>query len=171
MQASGWAALCAYMGAVWGRQVSEAERSAGWKLMGGLPDEAVENAVTLLAEEGRDRLPPMSVILKTSRDLTQALAASHTPALPASDVLTDQEHQAVLIGLRARETPEQRRRADRVVAGTRDLPMKVRLRLARELLMDAAKVDASTWDDLYETATSREFKHHPNLFRGVDIHA
>jgi hypothetical protein len=96
MQSQTWAALCAFMASVWHRQLGEAEQAAGMKLLGALPDEAVEKAVELLAESGREGMPSWSLLHKTAIDLR----ASSQLALADADLIRE-------------PTPEERERFQR----------------------------------------------------------
>ena len=147
MKASNWQALCAYMQSVWGRTLSEAQKAAGWQLLHGLPDEAVEGAILAIAEDGREQMPTWPVVLKTARQLAERMRDT-VPALPAGDTLSDTEHQAAMLLLRTRETPEQRRRADRVTQESRGLPMLYRLRIARDTLAGEGGqiAESQLWD-------------------------
>jgi len=69
MRPQTWAALCAFMASCWHRPIDPIEQAAGLKLLGALPDEAVENAVSLLAESGRESMPSWSVLYKAASDL------------------------------------------------------------------------------------------------------
>jgi hypothetical protein len=122
-----------------------------------LPDVAVENSVTQIAEEGGDRMPAWSVVLKTARSIADHLREA-MPALPASDTLSDDEHRHAMFMLRARETPEQRRRADRMTSETKDLPMPRRIVLAGELLggKGIGQLAAALWDRLFDERLAAE---------------
>lgn len=152
MERASYDGICAYMGGVWGRELSNVARAAGWKLLHALPDSAVEKAVDAIATDGREHLPPWPIVYKAASAIAQA-ERELLPALPASDVLTDVEHTGVMLQLRAKETLEQRRRADRMTKETRTLPMKVRLKLAKDLLTgDASQQPPATWDALFDEA-------------------
>jgi hypothetical protein len=155
--------LTAYMQSAWGRELTYAQKAAGWKILGGLPDEAVEGAVSAIIDDGTDRMPPWPVILKATRSIADAMR-ERLPQLPAGDSLTDQEHQASVIRLRAKQSPEQRRRANRVIAETGPLPMTVRLRLAAELLAPAVPIQGAVeFNRLFDAALDRELKIHAPL--------
>lgn len=157
MDRSNWDALVAYMQAVWSRELSPVQRAAGWKLLAGLSNEAVEGAIAAIAEEGADRMPVWPLVLKTARSLEERIRDHQQPQLPAHDSLSDSEHEHVLRMLRARQTPEQRRRADRMAGETRMLPMKRRIAMAGELLMLRERdVDAGSWDALFEQRLGQE---------------
>jgi hypothetical protein len=151
MELSNWHELCAYMSSLWGREMTHAQKAAGFKLLGPLPNSAVENALVNIAEEGGDRIPPWPVLYKAARSIAEA-ERERMPALPQGDTLTDVEHQGVMILLRAKQTPEQRRRADRMMSETKGLPMKVQLKLAGELLRIGTRVDPPSWDRLFDEA-------------------
>jgi hypothetical protein len=137
------------MGGIWGRELSNVQRAAGWKMLHLIADIAVEKAVDAIATDGREMLPPWPMVYKAAVAIASA-ERDLRPALPAGDALSDQEHAAAMIRLRAKETPEQRRRADRMTRETKGLPMMARLVLAKELLVDYAKVDASSWDRVFD---------------------
>lgn len=159
MDRSNWDALCAYMQSVWGRELTAGQRVAGWKLMKNLPNEAVEGAVTAIADDGQERMPVWPLVLKTARAIADQMHARAERQLPASDSLSDEEHQHVMRQLRARQTPEQRRRADRMTGETKHLPMKRRIRMAGDLLMmREGEVDAGSWDRLFEQRLAQELE-------------
>lgn len=140
-----------YVSAVWGRELSKLQQAGGWKLLHELDHEDVEQAVTAIAERGDEHIPSWSLVLKTARSSADA-RRQHLPALPASDSLSDQEHRGVMIELRARESDEQRRRADRMTGETKHLAMKLRIKLASELLATPAfsQLPAVAWDKTFD---------------------
>lgn len=156
MQKSNWQALCAYMESLWHRQLTMLQTQAGWNLLKDLPDEAVEGAVVAIAESGRETMPPWPLVYKTGLALAEAIRAKELPQLPGGDSLTDLEHDAAMVRLRAKETPEQRRRADRMTSETKSLPMGVRIAFAGEMLQTYAKVDASSWDRVFDERLAAE---------------
>ena len=150
MKQAGFWELCAFMASIWGRELTPAQKAAGFKLVADMPDAAVENAVVKIAEEGADRMPPWSVVYRVAYGLAHAMR-DEFPALPAGDSLSDNEHTAVMIGLRARETDEQRRRADRMTSETKGLTMSKRLKLASELLIPPlARAEPKVWDQIFD---------------------
>lgn len=158
--------LAAYMQSAWGRELTFAQKEAGWKILAGLTNEAVEGAISTLIDDGGDRLPAWPVILKASRSLGDS-RRDRMPALPARDSLSDEEHQAAMIRLRAKQTAEQRRRADRMTSETKGLPMPTRLRLAGELLQLGSRSDAGSWARLFDQALEREEKLLPQAAGSV----
>jgi len=171
MDRSNWAALCAYTSSVWGRPMSEGQKAAGWKLLAGFPNEAVEGAITVIAESGREQMPPWSMVYKAAESLAHAMRDLQ-PQLPAGDSLSDAEHEAAMIRLRAKQPPEQRRRASHVTRETKGLSMQARLRVAQELLTGAnGRLQPLLWDRLAEEVLAREFQLvQPLLSQGRSIH-
>lgn len=153
MKQSRWIELCAYMASMWGRELTQSQKAAGYKMLGGLSDESVEGGVLQIAESGRETLPPIPLIFKHAQAFQQQ-ESERLPQLPAGDSLTDLEHEAVMIMLKAKQTPEQRRRAERVKSETKGLPMRVRLALAGELLMNYSKIDARAFDLVFDERVS-----------------
>lgn len=151
MKQSTYIEICAFMASIWGREVSKPQQAAGWKLLNALSDEAVGSAITMIAEEGEQHMPSWARVLKTARSIDEA-QRQHLPALPAGDSLSDQEHRGVMIELRARESEEQRRRADRMTGETKHLAMKLRIKLASELLATPAfsQLPAAAWDKTFD---------------------
>ena len=73
MDDSNWRALCAYASSVWGRPLTDGQRAAGWHLLHGFPNQAVEGAITVIAESGRENLPPWPLVYKTAESLASAM--------------------------------------------------------------------------------------------------
>jgi len=158
MERANFDGVCAYIAGVWGRELSNLQRAAGWKLLHGLPNPAVEAAIDAIATGGREQIPPWSLIYKAAEAIAVA-ERDLLPALPAGDGLSDAEHSASMIRLRAKQSPEQRRRADRVTSETKGLPMGARLRIAQELLTQGnSRVAPQMWDALLDEALAREFQ-------------
>lgn len=147
--------LCAYMASLWGRELSNLQRAGGWKMLHNLPNEAVEGAVVAISEGGRETMPPWPLVFKTAQTLADAIR-DRMPALPQGDTLSPEQHAAAMIALRAKQTPEQRRRADRVTSETKFLDMSVRLAIAKELLVTYARVDAASWNRVFDERVKAE---------------
>lgn len=167
--------VCAYMAGIWGREISKVQRAAGLKLGAKLPEEAVYKAIDAIANDttnDRDYMPPWPTVFKAARLIADAEREA-LPQLPASDALSGTEHTGVMLELRAMETPEQRRRADRMTKETRGIPMSARLVLAGKLLRGdggAAKLPPATWDALFDDALEAALKEHqPLLPREVRV--
>jgi hypothetical protein len=71
--------------------------------------------------------------------------------------LTPEEHSASMIKLRALETEEQRRRADRVSYETKGLATGRRFKIASEVLLPpTSAVPPDSWDVAFETRLQDE---------------
>ncbi len=70
--------------------------------------------------------------------------------------LTAFEHQTAMRDLRAKETPEQLRRAERMVSETRGFKMPVRVKLASEFLVAPySGLTPEAWNKAFERALHR----------------
>lgn len=161
--------LLAYMGSVWDRIPTHAMRGAGWKLLKGLPDEAVEGAVVAIAEEGREKFPSWSIVYKAAQVLSDSMR-DRTPALPAGDTMTDQEHRGAMVGLKAGNKPESARRVARCEE-IKQLPQDRWLPLLRTLRTGVnERLPGAKWDEVFDEVMATEFKLRPPVAAGPSIH-
>lgn len=157
MKRSSWDGVCLYLEGVFDRTLTNKQREVGWNMHKELGDVAVERAAELLAEAGSDRLPTWSLLFRTAVDIQQHLSEA-LPAPADADSLTEDEHAAAMMRLRARETPLQRARADAVVDRSRPLPMIVRLKVAADFLGHPSwtTLDPGAWDHMLEARIREE---------------
>jgi hypothetical protein len=151
MKQSDYLEICKFIQGVWGREMSAEAQKRGYALLKDLPAEAVGEAVTAIANEGGDRIPAWPLVAKTARSIWDA-TRERQPQLPAGDTLSDLEHIGAMVALNARATTEQRRRAARVTGETKNLPMRVRIKLASTLLGGAEGriTDPAAWDRVFD---------------------
>jgi len=141
--------LTAFMGAVWGRELSQLQRAGGWKLLHALPNEAVEGAISEIADSGLEHLPAWPIVLKTARAIADRQRDA-LPVLPQGDSLSDNEHTGAMIMLRAKQTDEQNRRADRMTVETKHLGMGFRLQLSKLLMQPWSQLEREPWNKTFD---------------------
>jgi hypothetical protein len=159
MKRSEWLDLVARIQAFWPGQKWPADTIAlSFDLFIKIPSQDAIKELEKIAGEGREFAPAPSVLLARCRNASDSSAlARWDEAYNNEPTLTPEEHSASMIKLRALETEEQRRRADRVSYETKGLAMSQRFKIASEVLLPPGSASPpDSWDLAFEARLQDE---------------